>query len=123
MLMPKNYFAEAKSGNLYIPQEFENHLKSTYSNNVQDIPIPPMKYLLRPQDSTIMFDNSGIKLRQVQGFVHNAHTCSAFRMNGISYKIIHAFSGNSPSSSSRSGSRVLYHKNGVLLMVFGYLKK
>lgn len=63
MLLLKKLFMEAKSGKLDIPQaELENHLKMTYSDNMRDIPIPLIKDLPRPQDPTVMFDDSVIMI-------------------------------------------------------------
>ena len=58
----KNLFMESKSGKLDVPkEELENHLRMTYSDDLNGIPIPPIRDLPKAQDPTIMFDDSGIK--------------------------------------------------------------
>ena len=84
----KKLFMESKSDKLDVPkEELENHLKMTYSDDLNGIPIPPLRDLPKPQDPTVMFDNSGIKLKEVQDFVHKARAGSAPGLNGISYKL------------------------------------
>ena len=57
---------ESKSGKLdVLKEELENHLRMTYSDDLNSIPIPPLRDLLKPQDPTVMFDDSGIKLKEV----------------------------------------------------------
>ena len=78
---------ESKSGKLDVPkEELENHLRMTYSDDLNGIPIPPLRDLPKPQDPTVMFVESGIKLKEVRNFVHKACAGSALGMNGISYK-------------------------------------
>ena len=79
---------ESKSGKLDVQKEqLENHLRMTYSDDLNAIPIPPLRDLPKPQDPTVMFDDSGIKLKEVRDFVHKVRTGSAPGMNGISYKL------------------------------------
>ena len=79
---------ESKSGKLDVPkEELENHLKMTYSYDLNGIPIPPLRDLPKSQDTTLLFDDSGIKLKEVRNFVHKARECSAPGLNGISYKL------------------------------------
>ena len=79
---------ESKSGKLDVPkEELENHLRMTYSNYLNSIPIPPLRDLPKPQDPTVMFDDSWIKLKEVRDFVHKACTGSAPGLNGILYKL------------------------------------
>ena len=79
---------ESKSGKLDVPkEELENHLKMTYSDDLNGIPIPPLRDLPKPQDPTVMFDDSGIKLKEVRDFVHKARAGSAPGLNGISYNL------------------------------------
>ena len=60
----KKLFVESKSGKLDVPkEELKNHLKITYSDDLNGIPIPPLRDLPKPQDPTVMFDDSGIKLK------------------------------------------------------------
>ena len=68
-------------------EELENHLKMTYSDDLNGIPIPPLRDLPKPQDPTVMFDDSGIKLKEVSDFIHNARTGSAPGLKGILYKL------------------------------------
>ena len=98
----------------------------TYSEYLNSIPIAPLRDLPKPQDPTAMFDDRGIKLKEVRDFVHMVHDGSAPGMKGISYKLYktaHVSSGNSLSSFSRLGRRVSYHRGGVWPMVFGYQGK
>ena len=75
------------SGKLDVPkEELENHLRMTYSDDLNGIPIPPLRDLPKPQDPTVMFDDSEIKLK-VRDFVHKACIGSAPGLNGISYKL------------------------------------
>ena len=84
----KKLFVESKSGKLGVPkEELENHLKMTYSDDLNGIPIPPLRDLPKPQDPTVMFDDSGIKPKEVRDFVHKARAGSAPSLNGISYKL------------------------------------
>ena len=84
----KKLFVESKSGKLDVPkEELENHLKMTYSDDLNSIPIPPLRDLPKPQDPTVMFDDSGIKLKEVRDFIHKARAGSAPGLNGISYKL------------------------------------
>ena len=81
-------FVESKSGKLDVPkEELDNHLRMTYSGDLNGIPILPLRDLPKPQDPTIMFDDSGIKLKQVRDFVHKACASSALDMNEISCKL------------------------------------
>ena len=67
MLSQKNLFMESKSSNLDVPkEELENHLRMTYSDNLNGIPIHPLRDLPKPQDPMVMFDDSGIKLKEVR---------------------------------------------------------
>ena len=46
MLSQKNFFVESKSGKLDVPkEEIENHLRMTYSDDLNGIPIPPLREL------------------------------------------------------------------------------
>ena len=84
----KKLFVESKSGKLDVPkEELENHLKMTYSDDLNGIPIPHLRDLPKPQDPTVMFDDSGIKPKEVRNFVHKARAGSAPGLNGISYKL------------------------------------
>ena len=84
----KKLFVESKSDKLDVPkEELENHLRMTYSDYLNGIPIPPLWDLPKPQDPTVMFDDSRIKLKEVWNFVHKAGADSAPSMNGISYKL------------------------------------
>ena len=66
-------FKESKRGKLDVPkEEFEKHLRMACSDDLNGIPIPPLKDLPKPQDPTVMFDESGIKLKEVQVFVNKA---------------------------------------------------
>ena len=81
-------FVESKSGKLDLPkEELENHLRITYSDDLNGVPIPPLRDLSKSQDPTVMFDDSGIKLKEVRDFVHKARAGSAPSLNGISYKL------------------------------------
>ena len=79
MLSQKNFLWNQR-------EELENHLRMTYSGDLNGIPIPPLRDLPKPQDPTVMFDDSKKKLKEVRGFVHKARAGSAPGMNGISYK-------------------------------------
>ena len=59
----------------------------TYSDDLNSIPIAPLKDLPKPQDPTVIFDDSRIKLKEIQDFVNKANAGSASGMNGISYKL------------------------------------
>ena len=59
----------------------------TYSDDLNGIPIHPLRDLPKPQDPTVMFDDSAIKLKEVQDFVRKACVGSAPGLNGISYKL------------------------------------
>ena len=88
----KKLFVESKSGKLDVPkEELENYLKMTYSDDLNGIPIPPLRDLPKPQDPTAMFDDSGIKLKEVRDFVHKARAGSVPGLNGISYKLYKNF--------------------------------
>ena len=81
-------FVESKSGKLDVPkEELENHLKMTYSDDLNGIPILPQRYLPKPQDPTVMFDDRGLKLKEVGDFLHKARAGSPPGLNGISYKL------------------------------------
>ena len=56
-------------------------------NDLNRIPIPPLRDLPKPQESTVMFDDNGIKPKEVRDFVHKAHADITPGMNGISYKL------------------------------------
>ena len=85
----KKLFVESKSGKLdVLKKELENHLRMTYSDDLNGIPIPPLRDLPKTQDPTVMFDDSGIKLKEVRDFVPKAHPGRAPGLNGISYKLI-----------------------------------
>ena len=84
----KKLFVESKSGKLDVPkEELENHLKMTYSDDLNSIPIPPLRDLPKTQYPTVMFDDNGIKLKEVLDIVHMARAGSAPGLNGISYKL------------------------------------
>ena len=84
----KKLFVESKSGKLDVPkEELENHLKMTYLDDLNSIPMPHLRDLPKPRDPTVMFDDSGIKLKEVRDFVHKARAGSAPGLNGISYKL------------------------------------
>ena len=84
----KKLFVESKSGKLDVPmEELKNHLRMTYSDDLNGIPIPPLRDLPKPQDPTVIFDDSGIKLKEVRDFVHKARAGGAPGLNGISYKL------------------------------------
>ena len=114
MLSKKKLFVESKSGKLDVPkEEFENHLRMTYPDDLNLIPIPPLRDLPKSHDPTVIFNDSVIKLKEVWDFLHKARAGGAPSMNGISYNYIktaHVSSGNSLSSFSRFGRRVLYHR-------------
>ena len=83
---------ESKSNKFNVPkEERENHLRMTYSDDLNSIPIPPLRDLPKPQDPKVMFDDSGIKLKEVRDFVHKDRAVSAPDMNGISYKLYKNF--------------------------------
>ena len=44
-------------------EELENTLRVRYSDDLNGIPIPPLRDLPKPKDLTVMFANSGIKLK------------------------------------------------------------
>ena len=74
---------ESKSGKLDASrEELENYLRMTYSDNLNGIPIPPLRDLSKPQDPTVMFDDSGIKLKEVRYFVHKAPAGSEMPLAG-----------------------------------------
>ena len=84
----KKLFMESSSGELDVLKvELENHLRMTYPDDLNSIPISPLRDLPKPQDLTVMFDDSGIKLKEVQDFIHKARTGSAPGMNRIPYKL------------------------------------
>ena len=113
----KKLFVESKSGKLNVPkEELENHLKMTYSDDLNGIPIPSLIDLPKPQDPTVMFEISSIRPAQV--------VLRAWMGYRISYiTTAHESSGNSLSSFSKLGRRLLYNRNGVWPMVFGYQRK
>ena len=79
----KKLFVESKRGKLDVQkEELENHLRMIYSDYLNGIPIPPLRDLPKPQDPTVMFNDSWIKLKEVQDFVYKA-----LGMNVISYKL------------------------------------
>ena len=78
----------SKSGKLDVPnEELENHLRLTYLDDLNGIPIPPFRDLPKPQDPTVVFDDSRIKLKEERDFVHKARAGSVPGMNRISYKL------------------------------------
>ena len=84
----KKLFMESKSGKLDVPkEELENYLRMAYSDDLNGIPISPLRDLPNPRDSTVMFDDSRIKLKKVHDFVHKARAGSALGLNRISYKL------------------------------------
>ena len=84
----KKLFMESKSGKLDVPkEELENHLKMTYSDDLNGISIPPLRDLPKLQDPTVMFNDSGIKLKEIRDFFHKTGSSSALGLNGISYKL------------------------------------
>ena len=88
MLSQKKLFMESKSGKLdVLKEELKNHLRMTYSDDLNGIPMSPLRDLPKPQDPTVMFDDSGIKLKEFRDFVHKARAGSAPGLNGISYKL------------------------------------
>ena len=71
---------ESKNGKFdVLKEELKNHLRMTYSDDLRDLP--------KPQDPTVTFDDSGIKLKEVRDFVHKSSAGSALGLNGISYKL------------------------------------
>ena len=79
---------ESKSGKIDVPkEELDNHLRMTYSDNLNGIPIPPLRDLPKRQDPTVMFDDRGIKLKEAWDFVSKARAGSPPGKNGISYKL------------------------------------
>ena len=54
-------------------------------DDLNGILIPPLRDLPKCQDPTVMFDDCGIKLKEVRDFVHMARASSALGLNGISY--------------------------------------
>ena len=58
-----------------------------YTYSCTNMHIPPQRDFPKPQDPMVMFNDSGIKLKEVRDFAHKAHTGSALDMNGISYKL------------------------------------
>ena len=88
MLSQKKLFVESKSGKLDVPkEELENHIRLAYSDELNGIPIPPLRDLPKPQDPTVMFSDSGIKQNEVWDFAHMACTGCAPGRNGILYKL------------------------------------
>ena len=84
----KKLFMESKSGKLDVPkEELENHSRITYLYDLNSIPIPPLRDIPKPQEPMVMLNDSGIKLKEVQDFIHKAHEGNAPGMNGISYKL------------------------------------
>ena len=59
----------------------------TYSNDLNGIPIPPLRDLPKPKDPTVIFYDSRIKLEEVRDIVHKACAGSAPSLNGLSYKL------------------------------------
>ena len=59
----------------------------TYSDDLNGMPIPPLRDLPKPQDPTVMFDDSGRKLKEVRDFDHKVRAGSSPGLNGISYKL------------------------------------
>ena len=68
-------------------EDLENHLRMTYSDDLNGIPIPPLRDLPKPQDRTVMFHDSVIKLKEVRDFVYKTYAGSAPGLNGTSYKL------------------------------------
>ena len=62
-------------------------MRITYSDDLNGIPIPPLRDLPKPQDPMVMFGDSGIKLKEVRDFVYKGRAGSAPGLNGISYKL------------------------------------
>ena len=88
MLSQKKLFMESKNGKFdVLKEELENHLRVTYSKDLNSIPIPLLRDLPKPQNPTVMFNDNRIKLRKVRDFIHKARAGSASGMNGISYKL------------------------------------
>ena len=74
---------ESKSGKLDVPkEELENNLRLTYSDDLNVILIPPLRDLPKPQDPMVMFDDSGIKLKEVRDFIHKVCVGSSPGLNG-----------------------------------------
>ena len=88
----KKLFVESKNEKLDVPkEELENHLRMTYSDDLNGISILPLRDLPKPQDPTVMFDDGGIKLKEIRDFVNKVRTGSAPGMNEISYKLYKNF--------------------------------
>ena len=83
-----NLFVESKSGELHVPnKELENHLRMTYLDDLNGNHTPHLRDLPKPQDPTVMFNNSGIKLKEVRDFFHMIRAGSVPGINVISYKL------------------------------------
>ena len=55
------------SGELDVPkEELKNHFRMTYSDYFNGILIPTLRDLPKPHDPTVMFDDRGIKLKEVR---------------------------------------------------------
>ena len=125
-LSQKKLFVESKNGKLdVLKEELENHLRITYSDDLNSIPIHPLRDLPKPQDPTVMFDDSGIKLKKEISSIRPTLVVPwAWMGYRTSYiKTTHVSSGNSLYSFSRFERRMLYHRNSVWLIVFGYQRK
>ena len=59
----------------------------TYSDDLNGIPIPPLRDLPKPLYPTVIFNDSRIKLKDVWDFVPKTCAASALGMNRISYKL------------------------------------
>ena len=80
----KKKILESKNGKLDVPkEELENILRMTYSDDLNGIPIAPLRDLPKPQNLRVMFNDSGIKLKEVRDFVHKARAGSASGLNRV----------------------------------------
>ena len=84
----KALFNPVKSGELKATRdELQNHLRNTYSDNMRNLPLPPMEALVRPTSPGENFDTHPPRLSEVERFVKKARAGSSPGPNGVPYKV------------------------------------
>ncbi|GFO30698.1 reverse transcriptase [Plakobranchus ocellatus] len=82
----RQLFQQPKSGTLRVDrEEFETHLKKTYSNPTREIPLEEITGLVWPAAPGIKFDSKPPSLQEVIAVVNKARAKSAPGPNGVPY--------------------------------------
>ena len=80
----KGLFDSAKSGTLNVRREdFEEHLKSTYSDSLREEKLGSMSGLINPKEPSVPFNLSEPKLSEVEKYLKKARTASSPGPSGV----------------------------------------